>query len=308
MAFQRNRGYNLIVGDYKQNQAINITDLQITFDCSKTSNNTERSDSCTIEIYNLSETSLKYFEGSYVAAAFDVGYKEIGLKRLFSGEINQVTTRKSGTDRVTQIVMGSGYVALNHTMLNKVVPAGKTVQDVIDEIRKQMPGVVRGIYAGTNISNPVLYGYPLTGTPKEMLQELSRANQVEWRVDGDSLYVNDTKGVISKDTAFVFSKDTGLIEVPYKTYQNLNGQLKKGGKKLNPNSTKESSTSSTDIEAGIQFKSLLNPEVLPGSIIEVKSNEVNGFYKVDSLRYFGDYRGNDFYMECFCSSRLGDSV
>lgn len=301
--FQRDRVYKLVVGDSRSGKAIEIHDLQVTFDCSKSSNNTNQSDSCAIEIYNLSDETLKYFEGSFVAADFYVGYKEIGMKRLFAGQITQVTTRKNQTDRVTQIIMGSGYTELNYTLLNKVVPAGKTVKDVVEEIRKEMPGVVRGIYAGTNLNNPVIYGYPLHGTPKEMLQEIGRANNVEWRVDNQVLYANDVKGAIGK-SAFVFSKDTGLIEVPYKTSGNLNGNLKHGGSK--PKNPKSSTTTSTTVVPGVQFKALLNPEVLPGTIIELKDTELDGFYKVDNVRFTGDYRGESWYIECFCSGKKVD--
>lgn len=281
---QKNRQYELIIGDWQNKEGLRITDLQVTFDISKASNNKEQTNSAAIEVYNLSEESLRMLETDFPVAVFSAGY-EGNVKRLFAGEVVELSTRMNGPDRVTQILMGSGYVALTQVILNKVIPPGKTIKDVIEEVRKELPGVSRGVYAGTNINNTVVYGYGATGTAKEILNELARAHSIEWRVDNNVLYVNDTKGTIDKDysTAPVISSSTGLIEIPYYT----SGKTKRAKKEEGE-------------EHGVQFKTLLNPEIRPGSIVRLESSTITGWYKVTSARFYGDYRGNDWYVECYC--------
>jgi hypothetical protein len=280
---QRDRGYKLIVGDYKTGQGILIENLNVTFEVSKNADNKKNGNSASIEVYNLSTDTLRKLQTEFIACEFYCGYKELGINRLVYGEVVQVSTRRQGEDKVTQLLLGEGYVALNHQTLKSTVPPGKTVADVIEEVRKSMPGVVRGIYAGTNINNPVVYGYPLTGTPKQMLEELSETYGLEYRVDQNTLSVADDGGLTTKNIAVVLNKNTGLIELPYF---------------VSPPVTKRKGDSTR--KTGVQFKALLNTDIVPGAIIKIESSTINGIYKVTSTRHYGSYRDNDWYVEGFC--------
>jgi hypothetical protein len=283
MLIQKNRKYELIIGDYKNGNGLLIDNLQVSFDISKSSDNKAKTNSCAIEIYNLSNQSLKILETDYPAAVFSAGYADIGIKRLFSGEVNLVTTRKSGTDRVTQIQMGSGYTDLNHKLLSSLVAPGRTLKDVFEEIRKALPGVARGVYNGTNLNNPILYGYPLTGTPKEMLNELSQKYGLEWQIEDDVLYAHDkTRGNReSFETAYVISSESGLIESAYYA----NGDIRRSKK----DEVKKQS---------VQWKMLLNPDIQAGDIVKLEDRLIQGWYKIEDIRHNGSWRENAWYTEC----------
>lgn len=287
MNFQINRKYELIIGNYQSGDGLLITDLQITFDISKSSNNKDKTNSAAIEVYNLSDESLKILDTDYPAAVFSAGYRDIGLKRLFSGEVTLVSTRKSGTDRITQIVMGSGYQALNHQLLNQLTAPGRNVKDVLEEIRKAIPGVSRGVYNGTNLSNSLIYGYPLMGTPKDMLNELSQKYSLDYQLEDDVLYVHDKERANTENfgQAYVFSGTTGLIESPYRVDLQTRRSKKDKVKKQ-----------------GVQFKSLLNPDIQAGDIVKLEDTELDGFYKVDDLRHNGSYRETPWYTEYKCTA------
>lgn len=293
MADQWKRTYELTVGDYKTGQGIQITDLEITFDVSKSADNKRNANSAAIEIYNLSQTSLQLIETEYLTVALSVGYEGLGNKLLVSGNVTETSTRRNGVDRVTQLLIGEGYSDLNHSKLKGIVPAGKTVQDVIEEIRKSMPGVSRGVYTGTNLNNPIIYGYPLNSNPRISLNELCEAHRLEYRVDRGVLYVSDENGLISKDLSAVpsISPASGLIDTPFYA----SGETGKDKK----DKTRRQ---------GMQFKALLNPEIAPGGVVYVESSYSTGYYRVNSARYTGDFRGNDWYVECQCSNVLGDDL
>lgn len=283
MVLQQNRKYQLIVGDYQTGDGLLIENLQVTFDISKSASNKDKTNSAAIEIYNLSDESLKTLETDYPAAVFSAGYRDIGIKRLFSGQVNLVTTRKSGTDRITQIQMGSAYTDLNHQVLNQLTSPGRTLRDVAEDIRKSLPGVSRGVYNGTNLSNPIIYGYPLMGTPKDMLDELSEKYQLEWQIEDDVLYLHDMTraNTESFEEAYVISKYTGLIENAYR----VSGDSKRSKK--------------DDIKKqSVQWKMLLNPDIQAGDIIRLEDTLITGWYKIDSLRHSGGYRDTPWYTEC----------
>lgn len=287
MIIQRNRVYELIIGDYKTGNGLLVKDLQVTFDISKSTNNKNRTNSASIEVYNLSEESLKVLDTDYPAAVFSAGYLDTGgVKRLFSGQVINVSTRKSGTDIVTQITMGSGYTELNHETLSDVVPPGNNVQDAIEKLRKAI-GADRGVYNGTNLNNEIIYGYPLSGTPKEMLDELAEKYQLDWQLDDGVLYVHDNDRAATEQfqLAYVISPFTGLIERPYRVSGDKRRSKKDKVKK-----------------PGVQIKILLNPEIKAGDIIRIEEGLLKGWYKVDSLRHTGSWRGENWYTEIKGSS------
>ena len=280
--WQRNRQYDLLIGDYKTASGLEINNLQITFDISKSNNNKSKTNSAAIEIYNLSDDQLKILDVDYPIATFAAGYKDTGgPKSLFVGKINNVTTRKSGTDRVTQIQLGSGYTELNHEVLSDLVPPGQNVQDAIEKLRIAI-GADRGVYNGTNLNNELIYGYPLSGTPKEMLDELCEKNNLNWQLDGNVLYVNnnDRANTENFNQAYVISEYTGLIEIPYRVSGDNRRSAKDKVKK-----------------PGIQFKILLNPEIIAGSIIRLEDTLITGWYKVESLRHTGGWRSPGWHTE-----------
>ena len=275
--YQKNRVYTLIVGNPKTNDAFEISnELQVTFDISKTTDNKKKTNSAAIEIYNLSREQIQLLDTDYPAAVFSVGYLDVGnIKRIFSGQVNHVSTRKSGTDVVTQLQVGSGYTELNHDILNEIVSPGQTVKEVAETLRKALPGVSRGVYNGTNLNNEILYGYPLMGTPKEMLDELGEKYGLDWQVDDDVLYVKnkDRPNNENFNQAYVISAYTGLIENAYRVSGDRKRSKKDKAKK-----------------PGIQMKILLNPDIKAGDIIKLEDTYITGFFRVDSLRHNGGWR------------------
>src|SRR5690606_3534343 len=287
MNLQKDRKYQLIVGDYKNGNGLLIENLQVTFDISKSSDNKNKTNSAAIEIYNLSDESLKILDTDYPAAVFSAGYSGIGIKQLFSGQVSLVTTRKSGTDRVTQLRLGTSYTELNHEVLSQLTSPGRTVKDVFEDIRKAIPGVSRGVYNGTNLNNQVLYGYPLMGTPKEMLNELSEKYQIDWQIDDEVLYAHDKDRANDENfqQAYIISKYTGLIENAYRVTQNSDRSTKDKTKKQ-----------------GVQWRMLLNGDIRAGSIVKLEDTLIQGWYRVDSLRHFGGFRDNDWFTEVQASA------
>lgn len=278
---QINRVYELIVGNAVSGEGLQINDLQCTFDISKSSSNKDKTNSASIEIYNLSNESLKLLDVDYPAAVFSAGYRDIGMKRLFAGQVTNVTTRKSGADRVTQILMGGSYVELNHQVLSSLVPPGRDGEDAIKELQKSL-GVSKSVFNSVNLKSPLLYGYQLQGTPKDMLSEICERYGCSWQIDDDVLYVHDnTRGNSEKfEDAYVISKYTGLIENAYRTSGDIR-RSKKDKAKIQ----------------SVQWKMLLNPDIVPGDIVKLEDTLISGYYKVTDMRFTGDWRGQAWHSE-----------
>ena len=215
--YQKNRAYSVVFGDANTGDGFEVRDLNINFDVNKSSDSKKGQNSCVIEIYNLSKEKQRLLEQDYIACVLSAGYVDTQVKRLFAGQVTSATTRKSGTDTVTQIQMGTAYKELNHETLSKLIPPGKDYKYVIEQLAKDIPGISRVAFNGTNIQSQVIDGYPLSGTPREMLDEIARAIDVEISIDDDVMYVADAGGTHTDDlnTAYVLSRTTGMIERPY---------------------------------------------------------------------------------------------
>ena len=282
ITYQKNRAYSVVFGDINTGDGFEVTSLNVSFDVNKSSDNKAKTNNCVVELFNLSKERQKLLEQPYIACVLSAGYEDTEVKRLFAGQVTSATTRKSGTDSITQIQLGASYTELNHNTLNKLVAPGRSYQDVIGELAKEIPGVSRTVFNGVNINSQVIDGYPLSGTAREMLDEIGLAVDVEWQIDDGVLYIADAGGTHTEDlnTVFVIAQDTGMIERPYAVSGDLRRTAKDKAKK-----------------GGVQVKILLNPSIVCGSIIKLEDEQFDGYYKVASLRTYGEYRGSNWYTE-----------
>src|SRR5437870_1527118 len=304
---QKDRIFSLTIGDYKTGNGLLLENpkpdgsggfidnpWEIKFDVSKSADNKRNNgNSAVIEIYNLSDSQIKLIESDYLEVTFSVGYKSTGAHVLVLGNVTETSTVKSGNDYVTQLKIGEGYTALNHENLAKMVSPGKTVADVLEEIRQQMPGVARGAYTGTNLNNPIIFGWRLKGSPREMLMKLCEAQNLEYNINAGVLNVSGENGLLSKDTqlAPVLNANTGLIDLPF--YTSETGRKPKKDKKR---------------RRGVQFKALLNTDIVPGKIVKLESKWISGYFRVNTARFSGDFRGNEWYVDCFCSEVVAEDL
>lgn len=286
---QINRWYELTIGDGKTFEAVVITPpIGLSFSVEKSSTALRKQNTGEIEIYNLSEDTLKVLQGDYPVAFLKVGYEQGDIITILKGEVVSVSTRKQGPDKVTQILIGSGYVELNHKTIKAVVPEGKSVKEVIQTLQKEMTGISKGVFSGFNINNKVLYGYSMSGTARETLDNICRTYHLDYNIDNDILYVHDADGTSDENygLAPVIDETSGLIDLPYEAKVNV-GKAKK----------------SIDNKAGVHFKILLNPTLQAGSIIRLESETITGWFKISDLRHYGGNRMNDWYTECKCEDK-----
>lgn len=301
--FQRDRQYSLVIGTAQN--AVEITGLQISFSVSKTSSNKDRKNKADIQIYNLSKDHQVLFEEKYVAVALSVGYEGTGLKRLFAGQAFSVGTRKSGADTITEIEIEELFQELNFKPLSKLVPAGKTVRNVIEEVVKSVPEISRSIFNGQAINKTVIDGYPICGSPRQILNEISSAYDIDWQIDESTLFISDKDDAYTNSTAsaFLIHEQSGLIERPYWDAKNVKDPE---GRKIETidSAGKVRKKTARVKRKSLKFKILLNPAIYAGTILKLEYPEMSGFYKVDEVKHSGDFRSDEWYSEVMCSERV----
>lgn len=166
---------------------------------------------------------------------------------------------------------------------------GKNVEDAINELAKEI-GADRTVFNSVNVKSTLLDGYPLSGSSREMLDELSYTYDISWNEDDGVLYITDKGKANTEDlnTAWVISRGTGMIDLPYAVQGDVRRSQR--DKKRLP---------------GVQVKILANPEIIPGSIVKLEGTSFDGYYRVASLRTYGEFRGGDWATELRLEQKLG---
>lgn len=309
MKLQRGRIYSLIVGT--EEDAVEINNLQIKFKVVKTSSNRDKKNSAYVEIYNLSEERRKALERQYVTVSLKVGYADTDLVTLFTGQVININTKKvqpilserSGTDIITKLEIDELFETLNNTAKTKVVPAGKKVKDVIMEVIKDIPEITQREIKGQNVERGLPDGYSISGTPKQVLDNLSRDYNIEWQIDQGVLYVTDRDKSFTEDTGAVpkLGEMSGLIERPeyinedVKRLRAIQKAKEKGKEPPKPKHPRPNA---------LKFKILLNASIIAGSIVNIEFGDLTGYYKVDEVTHEGDFRGDTWHSTLICSEKI----
>ena len=282
-----------------QQKGILVKDLQIEFDVNKVLSNQQSPSVSKIRIFNLTVEQTSALSDFHCSVRLLVGYKGANnMAELCLGNALLVKTVMQGADRVTELTLSDSHAIMNSASIVSTIPAGKTIEDVIVHLMEKS-GLKKGVFEGKALKTKVLYGYPIEGTPKQILDEIAASYRLDYTVERGTLSIRD-KGqhlFYDKTKAFVFNEDTGLREIPSAE------EWGEGSRKI----AGEKKKRKVKVE-GISIKALLNPAVVPGSVIELRRPEAqvdevpNGFYVVREASYKGSFFGSTWDMDLRCDS------
>lgn len=303
MKYQVERVYRLVIGNTSTGEGFEVTPpLSCSFKIEKHIDNSSKLNLATFTIINLSKESRAKFEQmKYPTIIFECGYnKADNLKTIFIGQATSIKSEARSSDIVTTIQAAEGFIQLHSVIEPFTVPQKSTVGDVINRIVKQMQGVAVGTLAsnfedelqnsiiGKGYSQKVLTkklntAFAAEGTPLQLFKQLCKDHKLQWRLDRNTVYFRNSVGTYeSKEQDVVsLSSKTGLIGIP--THQ----EFRAGG-------------SIKDLTGlvGIMATALINPDVVPGTLISISSSEtdISGIYFVRHVVYEGDFRGSGWKM------------
>lgn len=289
------RTYELIIGEVGSGRGLKIIGdektergLQISFSVSKNIDNKETSNDASFTLTNLAESSIDYINRPEMAIIFKCGYNG-NNKLLFKGIIKEITTDtyQGGTDRQTKIKAVPMDSLTYKSTISKSFPADTTPRQIINNIIGSSEVIKKGSFNSDNLDTPFPFGYSVEGSAKSIINQLATDFDFQYRLDNDRLYISDEGGYESQNSvtkATVFSPNTGLVGVP--TYASPDGkEVKDSFKKKD----------------GVKFSALLNADVRPSSAIKLDKTKITGVFRVDSVKFSGDWRGGSWNMECMCS-------
>ncbi len=261
--------------------------LRIVFDVDK--DLTQQTNKSSIKIYNLSEATRKKLEVDDTVCLLKVGYAEdIGLRRIFVGEVTYATTRREGPDKVTELEVNDGQVAMRDTMVSLGYAGGVGARKIVDDVAGQM-GLLTQIAADVEFASYPA-GFSFVGKGTACLDKVMAASGATWSIQNNVLQVIMAGGSTNVQ-ALVLSPSTGLIGSPERIVRGVTRPDEEATKKRKVKKDKKKK------KAGWKVRSLLAPTVNPGDLIRVESSTVTGWFKVESMKHTGDTHGREWYTD-----------
>jgi hypothetical protein len=263
-----NRAVSLLVENGTQDTSVMIEKLQVEFNITRT---LEKENSTLVaEVYNLSETTRSFLEApERLVITLSAGYGE-DLHDLFVGDVRIVRHTRDGADIQTTIEADDGGLA-SKKWARKQFPAG-TLLDTIFKYLLDYAGIGEGNVAEATaisetygVGDKIVNGWHARGYAVDLIRSLANSRGIDFSIqsgEAQFLPLGDVKqGIPIVEVA----PGSGLIGSP-----------------------------TIDNEGVMSCETLLLPNVFPGTRIDVKSEFVDGRFKVQRADYSGSVFGDDF--------------
>lgn len=216
-----------------------------------------------ITLYNIAPTSIGVLESPGCEVRLVAGYAEAsGL--VFEGQIAKrgVTVSPERPQLKVKIEAGDGESALARVSAGISLDVGARYRDAIRACCTDM-GIASGnIEDIPGIDRQFAGGFVGVGPTRDILTGLMRDLGCEYSVQNGALQGLAPRAA-RRESAVLLNATSGLIGSPSKS------------------------------KDGIEAKSLLQPRILPGSLIQIESIQVNGIYVASEVTHAGSTRGGD---------------
>jgi hypothetical protein len=194
--------------------------------------------------------------------------------QIFLGDIRYSSTVIAGPDIVTTIEAGDGEKAYRDAVISLTWAKGKPITKIVEEIIDTFEGVQPGDFARTfkaKVKEQFPHGGALSGNSARVLDELVRGYGYRFSIQDGQFQFVDATGANQK-TAVVLTPSTGLV-----------GTIEIGEKDKKTGKSK------------VKIKSLLQPKIIPGSVIDVDDGATKGRFVAKSVTHEGSNYGLSFY-------------
>lgn len=244
--------------------------LHVSFSIEKSTS--ETANTAKVQIWNLSPKNLKVLDTKDCVIELQAGYME-HIALVLAGNVVTVTTEMDGTDRLTELEVVDGRVALRDTYISVSFSGKVNSKDVFDYIAGAMG--VSVIYSKGCKFKTLPNGFSFVGAAKNALKKLCKTCGLAWSIQNSVLQVRKPNEPITT-RAYLLSADTGLLDVPKRITISAESDDSSGG------------GSSTTSQIGYEVRYFLNGAIGVNDYVRLESNSVRGYFRVYKLNIDGD--------------------
>lgn len=252
---------------------LDIRNLRISFQVTKTLSTSVNKAS--VQVYNISKDKRNKLKDFGDEISLFAGYtEETGSQLLFIGDTTKTTHLFEQPNIITSLLAGDGERIINNTIIQVSFSENTPARDVILGIAQKI-NVNVSFFAETP---NVIYrkGFQASKMAKDILDDVTKNLGLTWSIQNRNLQILEDDGSTNKPPA-VISQDTGLIGVPER-FSNRRRDLYRAAPKQ-----------------GWKIKTLLRPDILPGTKMRVVSPKVDldEVLFVDTVKHTGDTYGEN---------------
>lgn len=260
---------------------LRITGLRMTFEVQR--NLRPEPNTASLAIYNLSEDSRKKLQQKLVPVTIEAGYRG-NISQLFKGTMRNVSSTKDGVDWITRMEAGDGRTTFREARILKSFKKADYKQTVmaIADVLTAAKEIGKGNLEEALSKSPAINTWAarpvvLKGLAVEQFDKYMAAGGFEWSIQDGQLQVS-LVGEAFGATAILLSQSTGLIGSP-EIGETSSGKTKKNKRTM------------------VKARSLLQPGLVPGRKVDIRSQQVTGLFRVELVRASGDNYGQDWYSD-----------
>jgi hypothetical protein len=262
------RKWNFLSDGTRSNQ-------QISFSVIKTLGGTPNQS--TITICNLAPaTRLALMSGGVEVSLF-IGWQNIPMSLLTTGQVLQVIPTREGTDNQTTLSLFDGLAGIAGAGFAKTYPANTTVKQIVVELARAMASEGITVDESEVDVDGVLgeRGYVVNGRVARELNVLANSWGFTWSVQsGRFRAIKDTRA--GKREHNISAKEGYLFKVSPSLFDN------------------------TQLLQGVEISALIQPLIEPGDMINLTSvfyEQYSGRYKSKTITFNGDSHGSSWEMK-----------
>ncbi|EHP94873.1 baseplate hub protein [Methylorubrum extorquens] len=264
--------------------------LQIAFTAQATLGS--KPNSGTVTITNLSKARRNMLGEEYDSLTLEVGYKDSGPQVLLKGDIRDVAHAKTSPDITTTIEVGDGDQAFEKGKASKTFPAGTKPKEIVEYLRKQMPGLAKGEIKGLDELPATKRPTTVYGHAYRELDTLGRQHGFYWSIQNGKFQALKSDEHLGGN--ILITPESGMLGVP------------------------------TPTDKGVKVTTLIIPGLAPGRLIDVRSDFIDtgagqsrekrstdaggGLFRIATIAYAGSSREDDFTAEIEANRVQGDKV
>lgn len=238
-----------------------------------------------LTVYNLSAESRSKLQQRLVRVTIEAGYPD-NIAQVFRGTMRNVMSTREGVDWITKMEAGDGDLAtarVNRSFRTATYKqAVLAVADVFtSSLGLGLGNLVEEIDRSTLASSWAARPVVLRGPAAEVFDRFMGAAGLEWSVQDGQLQVV-ALGQAFGTTAVLLTPSTGLIGAPEIGEASTGRKKKSGGTQKHP---------------VVKARSLMQPDIVPGRRVDLRSEHVTGLFRCELARISGDNWGQDWYVD-----------
>jgi len=256
-----NREYAITVALPGTPVAVKISGLKCVFAVKKTLKSTPNT--VTLKIHNLSETTRKAIQAMPTTTVqIDAGYTD-QVSTIFLGDVRTHSTiRENDTELITEMAAGDGEKAIQHARINVSLRKGSSISQVLTALVSALgvdPGnTAQAVAALAPFGSMFTMGTVLSGSASRELTRILSSVGYSWSIQNGKLQVLSIKQALL-GTALLLTPFTGLLDSP-----------------------------TIDKDGYLNCKTLMIPDVFPGRLCVLTSENLQGQFRIEETEHNGD--------------------